>query len=222
MDMSLPSATEADLGPADHAVISEVNGGNREMFEVIVRRYNQRLYRIGMAYLHHHVQAEEAMQDSYIKAFLHLRRFNGQAAFSTWLIRIMINECLMLLRQRRRSPLPGELGMDELARQSHPHDGSHNLSLKEMKSLLENAIGELPRKYQAVYMLREIEKLSTEETAASLKISGSDVKITLMRAREKLKARLLKSAEGVELFSYRAIFCDPMVSQVMSRVLTVS
>src|SRR5687767_1716096 len=86
----------------DLDAVAGVLNGDREMFAVIVRRYNTQLYRVGMAYLRNHAQAEDAMQNTYLKAFLNLERFRGNAAFATWLTRIMINECLMTLRSNKR------------------------------------------------------------------------------------------------------------------------
>src|SRR3954463_15801715 len=98
-----PTGRSLDLPDAD--VVRGVVAGNREMFEVIVRRYNAQLYRVGMAYLRDHTQTEDAMQNAYLKAFMNLRRFRGNSAFSTWLTRIMINECLMILRSRKAQRL---------------------------------------------------------------------------------------------------------------------
>ena len=89
--------------PSDWDAINAVNGGHREMFEIIVRRYNAQLYRAGMAYLRNHAQTEDAMQNAYLKAFLHLARFRGGSSFATWLTRIMINECLMIIRSGKRA-----------------------------------------------------------------------------------------------------------------------
>lgn len=207
-------------GIPDLDVVADVNQGNREMFEVIVRRYNQRLYRIGVAYLRSHGRAEEAMQNAYVKAFLNLDRFGGRAAFSTWLTRIMINECLILIRQSRRE-VAKEAPLAQL--QAAPDEnGEQQLTIKEMKALLESALQELPRKHRAVYLLREVENLTTEQTAASLRISVSDVKISLMRAKEALKRRLLKRAATAELFAYPAVYCNGMTGRVMRRILEVS
>ena len=110
--MHLPPSLEPnDLHPeiTDLQVIDEVNRGNREMFEVLVRRYNRQLFRIGLSYLRHHQQTEDAMQNAYLNAFLHLGNFQRQASFSTWITRIMINECLMLLR-RLVYAIPGATG----------------------------------------------------------------------------------------------------------------
>ncbi len=208
-----PPAEVSDLD-----VIAAVARGDREMFEVIVRRYNPQLYRVGMAYLRNHAQAEDAMQNAYVKAFLHLGRFARGAAFSTWLTRIMINECLMLLRRARRATqhTPDLRLID--AEHSTPAAAAPAMHLQEKKTLLEAAIAQLPRNYRAVYLLREVQQLSTAETAACLKISADTVKVQLHRARERLKAELLKSAAGVELFAYPAAFCDPLTARVMQAI----
>ncbi|HVS53000.1 MAG TPA: sigma-70 family RNA polymerase sigma factor [Opitutaceae bacterium] len=209
----------------DLAAIDDVVRGNREMFEVIVRRYNPQLFRIGMAYLRDHAQAEDAMQNAYVKAFLHLARFQRGAAFSTWLTRIMINECLMLLRRRRRHA--DETSLDAAPPDLAPADPSatppaDHIHRKEMSALLEQAVQALPRNHRAVYLLREVQQLSTAETAACLGMSVASVKVTLHRARERLKAELLKSAAGAELFPYPAFFCDRMTARVLGIVLAAS
>lgn len=208
-----PEMTDAD---AVNAVIA----GNREMFAVIVRRYNPQLYRVGMAYLRSHAPTEDAMQNAYLKAFLHLDRFRGNAAFGTWLTRIMINECLMILRPRKRFTMETiDAGhgahLDHESFITLPADPVHQ---QDMKALLETAIQALPRAHRAVYLLREVQHLSTAETAQCLGMTRTNVKVTLHRAREGLKAGLLKSAAGVELFEYSACHCDPMTARVMQAI----
>ncbi|HYP17975.1 MAG TPA: sigma-70 family RNA polymerase sigma factor, partial [Opitutus sp.] len=179
----------------DRVAIDEVLRGNREMFEVLVRRYNPRLFRVGMACLKRREQAEDAMQNAYLKAYLNLRHFRGESAFATWLTRIMINECRMALRKDRSNREDGWAeGEDEKIPDGNARPVGDGLSLNEMKHLLESAIGELPRKYRTVYMLREVQQLSTAEAAACLGITAENVKVTLHRAKEMLKNRLLKSA----------------------------
>lgn len=212
---STPAAPFAEIGDLD--AIAEVVRGNREMFEVIVRRYNAQLFRTGMAYLRNHALAEDAMQNAYVKAFFNLKRFRQGAAFSTWLTRIMINECLMILRRQKRSltePLDAFRPPREAALTIVPDP----VNLAEMKTLLENAIAALPRNHRAVYMLREVQQLSTAETARCLGLSVENVKVSLHRARERLKADLLKTAAGAELFPYPAVFCDAMAARVLRAI----
>jgi RNA polymerase sigma factor (sigma-70 family) len=208
-----------DLHPAitDLQAIDEVNRGNREMFEVLVRRYNRQLFRIGFSYLRHHEQTEDAMQNTYLKAFVHLGNFQRQASFSTWLTRIMINECLMSLRRRRgRQEVPAAEAADQ---ETTAPQGATRMNLKEMKAQLETAIGPLPRNLRTVYVLREIQQMTTDEAAACLGVSPGSIKVTLHRARERLKATLLANAAILELFPYRAEFCDPFTARIMQAVL---
>jgi len=215
-----PPAVDPHPEVSDEQAVTEVIRGNREMFEVIVRRYNQQLFRVGLAYLKNHGQAEDAMQNAYLKAFINLPRFEGTAAFSTWLTRIMINECLMLLRKRRsaREEPWDEQGPAALP-DANARPASAGMNLKEMKTLLEKTIAGLPRPQRTVYVLREVQQMSTAETAAALGISVENVKVSLHRARELLKARLLQSAAGLELFPYHAPFCNRMTARVMNVIL---
>jgi RNA polymerase sigma-70 factor (ECF subfamily) len=207
-------------GPTDLEAVNEVVRGNREMFEVIVRRYNAQLYRAGMAYLRDHARTEDAMQNAYLKAFRNLHRFRGNAAFGTWLTRIIINECLMMLRREKRFTMETIDGGE-----AHGNDeplaapASEPLHQQEMKAVLEQAIQALPRRHRAVYLLREVQQLSTAETARCLGLSTDNVKVSLHRAREGLKAQVLKTAAGVELFAYPARYCDPLTTRVMRLVL---
>ncbi|HTZ21436.1 MAG TPA: sigma-70 family RNA polymerase sigma factor [Opitutaceae bacterium] len=203
---------------SDETALADVARGNREMFEVIVRRYNERLYRVGMAYLRNHALAEDAMQNAYLKAFLHLGEFRGAAAFATWLTRIMINECLTI-RRRHRGQVELSLDGEQAEMPSEIPSAPDQATAKDMKIFLEKAIAELPRKYRTVYVLREVQQLTTAETAKCLGRSAASVKVDLHRARARLKTALLKSAAGVELFGYPAQYCDPMTARVMQAVL---
>ena len=220
LEIPIPAQLPA---PGDREAIGEVIRGNREMFEVLVRRYNQLLFRVGISYLKKPELVEDAMQNAYLKAFTHLNRYQGGAAFPTWLTRIMINECLMLLR-RRRTAREETWEHDALASvaETTPPRAEADLSLKEMKALLEQAIGALPPKYRTVYVLREVQQLTTAETAASLGVSAESVKVSLHRAREMLRTRLLASAAGIELFAYEAPRCNRMTARVMAAVLAVA
>lgn len=206
---------------SDLRVIDEVTRGNREMFEVLVRRYNQQLFRVGFAYLRQREPVEDAMQNAYLKAFVHLGRFQGQASFSTWITRIMINECLMALR-RRRQAVKEMLETEPPPDETSTPQGASRLTLKEMKIVLEKAIAGLPRKLRTVYVLREVQQMTTAEAAACLGLSAANVKVTLHRARERLKNELLKSAAGRELFPFHAQFCDPLTARVMGVILAVA
>ena len=130
----------------------------------------------------------------------------------------MINECLTLLRRRREASGEEIAAAEDFPETSAPQ-GAARLNLKDMKAVLENAIAALPRNLRAVFVLRDVQQLSTEEAAACLRVTPGSIKVTLHRARERLKASLLESAAGAELFEYRAEFCDPFTTRVMSAIL---
>lgn len=207
---------------ADLAVVDEVLRGNREMFEVLVRRHNQQLFRIGMACLKQRELVEDAMQNAYLKAFVNLKNFRRDAAFATWLTRIMINECRMVLRQQRNSREDASADDHSQIPDAAAAPAGHNLTLNEMKTILEKTIAQLPVNYRQVYVLREVQQLTTAETADCLGISTESVKVLLHRAREQLKTKLLKSAAGPELFQFRAPRCNGLTARVMSAVLAVA
>jgi RNA polymerase sigma-70 factor (ECF subfamily) len=196
---------------SDRAAVRAILQGRKELFEIIVRRYNP--------LLRNHARAEDAMQNAYLRAFLNLRRFRGAAAFSTWLTRIMINECLMLLRREKRfvDETLAEIVPIELPAQGA--EAPDTLHAEEMKTALEHAIQSLPRNQRTVYLLREVQNLSVADTAAHLGLSPANVKVLLHRAREQLKTRLLQNAAGVELFAYSARYCDPLTAKVMQAVM---
>ena len=218
---SLSRIDANDLHPeiTDSRAVEEVNRGNREMFEILVRRYNGQLFRVGLGYLKQREQVEDAMQNTYLKSFLHLGNYSGDSSFSRWLTRIMFNECLMILRRqrgRREETLVEEVNAQEPA--ANPQGAAH-VTLQEMKVQLEKAIAALPRNLRTAYVLREVQHMTTAEAAACLGITTGGVKVLLFRARERLKATLLSSAAGLELFEYRAQFCDPFTARIMGVVL---
>jgi RNA polymerase sigma-70 factor (ECF subfamily) len=209
----------------DEEVVARVRGGDTPLFEVLMRRNNQRLYRAVRAVLRDETEAEDVMQQAYVSAFTHLDQFAAQAKFSTWLLRIGVNEALGRLRQRHRhleladegdegdnlGPLPMEALMPT------PEDRAAN---RELASLLERTIDELPGLYREVFMLRLVEGLDTAETAAVLDLGQEAVKQRLHRARgmvqQLIEARLGASASAV--FEFHAPRCDRVVAAVMARL----
>jgi len=219
--MGLPANHSADAKPdfADHVAIVGVVQGDREMFEVLVKRYNQLLYRVGISYLRQHESVEDAMQNAYLKAFLNLRRFRQGASFSTWLTRIMINECLMELRRRKSRPELARTNEDVIEQLPSVEPAADaGVGTADLKLLLERTVAELPLRARTVYILREVQHLTTAETATALGLSQQNVKVSLHRAREMLKARLLQSTAGAELFRYDGLFCQWMRGRVMSAI----
>ncbi|WP_303311572.1 RNA polymerase sigma factor [Hymenobacter sp. BT730] len=203
---------------SDLEVIHRVLSGEKQLFELLMRRYNQRLYRTGLAALGGNVAGvEETMQNAWIKAYQHLSRFEGRASFPTWLTRIMLNECLMSLRgQHRLVELPQPEATTEASLREE-HTPLHDVLNEELRQALETAIGTLPNTYRSVFMLREVEGMSVVETAQMLHLSETNVKVRLLRARERLRSQLQDFAPA-HTFTYLGPRCDAMVHHVLARM----
>jgi RNA polymerase sigma-70 factor (ECF subfamily) len=211
----------------DQEVIERVKAGDSALYEIIMRRYNQRLYRVSRAILRDDAEAEDVIQDAYVRAYQHLDQFAGCALFSTWLTRIAVHEALRRLRLRDRS--------QQLENTEHDEEGSMSVvetsldpeqraSLTELGQLLEEAVLDLPDQYRAVIMLRDIDELSTAETAAVLDLTEQNVKVRLHRGRTMMRDRLLArvGANGKHAFPFMGGRCDRVVLGVFAQLREVS
>ena len=211
----------ADQSDAD--VIRQVLEGNTAMFELLMRRYNERIYRAARAIVRDEQEAEDVMQQAYINAFTHLRQFNGAARFSTWLTRIAINESLARVRRRGRyETFDDELSnVEPFMSRNVPENPERQAFTGELRGLLEWAIDTLPDGMREVFVLREVEGLSTSEVAEALDVSEDVVKTRLSRARAALRSVLLDrtGATAPEAFRFYRPRCDRVVAQVLSRII---
>lgn len=204
----------------DEQIVEKILKGQKSLFEVIMRRYNQRLFRIQRNYIDDESSVQDTLQTTYIKVFEKLDTFNGNSAFSTWLIRIAINEALLYLK-RRKSHSNLHLYADDEDKPEGRFGGNNpeeHLIEHDMRQLLEQTIDALPEDYRAVYVMREIEEMSTREVAEALDISESNVKIRLMRAKEKLRDSLESSVKDVTVFEFLGDRCDSIVQNVMTEI----
>ena len=211
-------------GWSDQEIVDRVKGGETALYEIIMRRYNQRLYRVARAILRDDAEAEDVMQDAYVRAYQHLDPFEGRALFSTWLTRIAVHEALARLRSRNRTGQleqtedDGEFRMDVLEISPDPEQ---NASRAELGHLLEEAVLGLPEQYRAVVMLRDIEELSTSETAAALDLTEPNVKVRLHRGRAMARGWLFDriGANAKTAFPFMGVRCDRVVQSVLARLV---
>ena len=193
--------SESDVKPmdADLGLVKQAQGGDFSAFEALVGRYEQQVYRIARRIVREAHDAEEAVQDTFLSVLEHLRDFRGEASFRSWLLRIATNAALRILRKRR-----GHVSLDAVTEsdESTPHpefiapwqeDPGDLASRHEVRQLLDEALQTLDEKYRVVFVLRDMEALSIEETAEALQISPANVKIRLMRARLMLRERLTRA-----------------------------
>jgi RNA polymerase sigma-70 factor (ECF subfamily) len=209
---------------SDDELVRWILAGETGLFELLMRRYNQRLYRAARAILRDDAEAEDVTQDAWVRAYQHLRQFEGRASFSTWLTRIGVHEALSRLRRRSRKE---EIdGMTESRRDSldsiltSASTPEQLASNNEARNLLEQAIDSLPDAYRETFVLRDVEGMSTAETAESLSISEENVKTRLHRARALLRKELYARAGATSstAFHFLGVRCDRMVAAVMTRI----
>lgn len=210
----------------DEEIVSRIRAGETALYEVIMRRYNQRLYRIARAILHNDGEAEDVIQDTYVRAYEHLDQFAARASFSTWLSRIAVHESLARLRRSNRNqPLdnldnPEYDGEPSMQITSPAPNPEQNASSAQTKDLLEEAVLGLPEHYRAVIMLRDIEELSTAETAEVLDLTEDNVKIRLHRGHGMIRSWLFEriGAGAKEAFPFMGVRCARVVEGVFSRL----
>jgi RNA polymerase sigma-70 factor (ECF subfamily) len=221
------AARDSRLPPdvlSDEEVVARVLEGDHALFELIMRRHNQRLYRTIRAILRDEAEVEDAMQQAYVNAYRHLGQFAGQARFSTWLTRIAVHEAFA--RSRRGRLVLAESGCGEPCAdvlsmaQSRERSPEENASNRELQTLLEEAILGLPEAYRLVFVMRELEGLSTEETASALEVSLDVVKTRLHRARARLRDALYARAglSSDSLFAFRDPRCNRVVAAVLEQI----
>jgi RNA polymerase sigma factor (sigma-70 family) len=195
------------------AIIQKVRNGEKEQFRHLISHCNQPLYRTAIVILKNESDAEDAMQSAYLKAFAHLNSFKGEATFLTWITRILINECKMLLRKRRNvASLDNEEVLDI---QSNIESAVDQISKQQLHKWLEKSIIDLPEKYRLVYITREVNEMSTEETASTLGLSEENVKVRLHRAKSLIRESLMKNVRSEELFSFGSKRCEALADRVM-------
>ena len=209
-------------GQTDEDVIRQVLDGDTGMFELLMRRYNERVYRAARAIVRDEQEAEDVMQQAYVNAFTHLRQFNGAARFSTWLTKIAINESLARVRRRGRyEPFDDDLSNVEPFMSRNPEEDPERQAFTgELRGLLDWAVDRLPDGMREVFMLREVEGLSTTETAEALSVSEDVVKTRLSRGRAALRRLLLDrtGATAREAFRFYRPRCDRVVGQLLARI----
>ena len=226
MNMTQTAPQTLELA-TDEEIVSRVLGGETLLFELLMRRHNQRVYRTVRAILGADEDAEDVMQQTYLNAYSHLSSFAGNSRFSTWLTSIAVNEALGRRRKSGVAALRIVKSTDDddpiLHIQSNAPDPEQQVMSNELQQLLEEEITALPENYRIVMMLRQVEGLSTEETAQSLGVSTDVVKTRLRRARMMLREALLDRAGTTfdRLFEFHAPRCDRVVGAVMQKIATM-
>lgn len=205
--------------PSDEDVVRRVRAGEVALFEVLMRRYNQRVYRAVRGFLRDEAEVEDVMQQAYLQAYSNLKSFEGTARFSTWLLRIAVNEALMRLRKSARLRVVDEPSELEELPMTTPGP-EERAERRELAALLEQAVDALPELYRSAFLLREVEGLSTAETAEVLGVREDVVKTRLHRAKGLVRDSLFErvGVGSAETFPFMGARCDRVVALVMGRI----
>lgn len=231
--MFVPHIQQAPAGnaapPTDAQLLAGASRGEAAAFEVIMRRYNRLLFRSARGVVGDDAEAQDVVQETYLRAFARLRSFRGDAALGTWLARIAINIALDTRRKRCRS-----VQFDESQEPSYESTTEHAMAFdapetnapdtaaerSQVRALLQRAIESLPPIYRSVFILRAVEELSVDETAFCLEVSGAVVKTRYLRARAMLRDALGAQVEAhaQDVFAFAGVRCDAVVANVLAEL----
>jgi len=208
---------------SDDEVIRRVLGGDTAAYELLMRRYNQRVYRIIRSILRDDSESEDVMQEAYVRAYQHLSEFEHRSSFATWLGRIAIHEALARAgRAKRYDALESTTDSSGTIVQDAKMSPEQQAALSEARNLLERAMLSLPTQYRTVIMLRDIEEMTTAEAAETLELTEEALKVRLHRARGMLRKELysLSGAASVAAFQFHASRCDRVARKVLEQILS--
>ena len=200
-------------------IIRRILLGETALFEILIKRSNSSLYKTGMIYGFNHHDVEDLMQETYINAYTNLAKFEHRSSFKTWIIKIMLHQCYHKTQKFSYSKeKPKDIVENE---NSHPmfssnSDANKTIMNRELTKIMQQAIIQIPVDYRMVFSLREINGLTSAETAEALDISQANVKVRLNRAKAMLRKQLERMYTGEEIFEYNLVHCDKMVANVMS------
>lgn len=204
----------------EQEIIDRIVGGEKALFEIIVRRFNPYLYKIGRSYNYNHEDTQDLMQETFINAYKNLLQFEGRSDFKTWIIRIMMNNCY---KKREKHSYKNEV-LQDANEHSKPlftsttHNSENLVQNKELGQIIEKALSHIPLDYRMVFSLREMNGLNVLETANLLSITEANVKVRLNRAKSMLRKEIEKKYAAEELFAFNLIYCDAMVERVMQKI----
>jgi RNA polymerase sigma-70 factor, ECF subfamily len=208
----------------DEQVVAHVLAGEAALYELLMRRHNRLVYRVARAILRDDSEAEDVMQDAYVRAYQHLASFEGRAKFSTWLTRIAVHEALARSRKRARfesidtsDESHGDVMNSATSTNRSPEQETYD---RELAAVLERAVLSLSDDHRLVFVLRDVEGMSTEETAQCLNLTQENVKVRLHRAHAKLRKHLYADvgATSARCFQFHAPRCDRVVSGVFKTI----
>jgi RNA polymerase sigma-70 factor (ECF subfamily) len=206
----------------DTELIDRIRNGERELFEILIRRNNSYLYKIGMSYGYKHEDVQDLMQETFIAAYLNLEKFEGRSTFKTWITRIMLNQCYqkgqkLSFKNEKTDEIFNEK-TTPMFESNQSSDTYKSVLNNELSSIVGNALISIPFEYRMVFSLRELNGMSTAETAELLDISETNVKVRLNRAKQMLREKVEKMYTPEDIFEFNLIYCNTITDEVMKAV----
>lgn len=211
----------------EEEIIRRVIAGEASLFEILLRRTNPYLYKIGRSYGFNHQDTEDLMQEAHVSAYLNLAKFQQRSTYKTWITRIMINHCNQRLQkfsfknEKPEEKLLNERSIPMFANNNVHADTDKKVLNKELSGVIEKAIDQIPLEYRTVFCLRELNGLSVAETAAVMELTEVNVKVRLNRAKNMLKKHIEKMYLPEDIYEFNLIYCDKIAERVMSRIQTM-
>ena len=203
-------------------LINRIIKGENELFEILIRRNNPYLYKLGMSYAYRHEDVEDLMQEAFIAAYLNLEKFEARSSFKTWITRIMLNQCY---QKAQKLSFKFEKANDVLNEKTtamfesnQSTDTYRSVLNNELSNVIVGALTSIPLEYRMVFSLRELNGMSTAETAETLDISETNVKVRLNRAKQMLREKVEKMYTPEDIFEFNLIYCNKIVSGVMKAI----
>jgi RNA polymerase sigma-70 factor (ECF subfamily) len=220
------SAIRASPAEDELTLARRAANGDRSAFEILMRRYNRRLYRLARASLRDDAEAKDALQDAYLNAYRAIGSFRGDATLSTWLSRLVLNECGNRQRRsaRRRDIIPLISSEDSMAETESVADVAegpdHAAARTQMRGILESKVSGLPEALRVVFVLRSVEELSVAETAETLGITQETVRMRHFRAKGLLREALAREIDlaKTDLYEFGGLHCDGVVASVLAKL----
>lgn len=207
---------------SDREIIEKILSGETVLYEVIIRRYNSYLYKVGRAYGYNHQDTEDLMQETYINSYTNLVNFENRSSFKTWITKIMLNNCFQKMKKSSfKNEVPTKFDFDENLTQLFPknhREADEKVFKKEITQIVETALEKLPLEYRIVFSLRELNDLSTRQTSKALSISENNVKVRLKRAKRMLRENIKKMYSPEDIYEFNLTYCDKLVERVMTHI----
>lgn len=207
---------------SDAEVVANVLSGSTALFEILIRRYNPFLYKVGRSYGFNHHDTEDLMQEAFISSYVNLKGFASRSSFKTWLIKIMLNQCYhkahkpSYQREKATELLPDNSSF-MYSNQNHS-DNSKTVINREFTNVVEACLQTLPENYRTTFTLRELTGLSIAETAALMHTTAANVKVRLNRAKAMLRKEIEKAYTPEDIYEFNLIYCDRIVEGVITRI----